>query len=71
MQYNVNACDPTLGENYALDKQFGQQLIENCREVVNNAPLYKDGTVTRIKICAIFANELCSDISNCTKRRDQ
>ena len=43
MQYNVNACDPTLGENYALAKQFGQQLIENCREVVNKAPLYKDG----------------------------
>ena len=44
MQYSVNACDPTLGENYALAKQFGQQLIENCREVVNSAPLYKDGT---------------------------
>ena len=43
MQYSVNACDPTLGENYALAKQFGQQLIENCREVVNSAPLYKDG----------------------------
>lgn len=43
MQYNVNACDPTLGENYALAKQFGQQLIENCREVVNKAPLYRDG----------------------------
>jgi len=43
MQYSVNACNPTLGENYALAKQFGQQLIENCREVVNSAPLYKDG----------------------------
>ena len=30
-----------LGENYALAKQFGQQLIENCHEVVNNAPLYE------------------------------
>ncbi|KAF9648674.1 fatty acid synthase [Thelephora ganbajun] len=44
MQYSVNACDPTLGENYALARQFGQQLIENCREVVNSAPLYKDVT---------------------------
>lgn len=44
MQYSVNACDPTLGENYALAKQFGQQLIENCREVVNSAPLYRDVT---------------------------
>ena len=43
MQYNVDACDPSLGENYALAKQFGQQLIENCREVVNRAPLYRDG----------------------------
>jgi fatty acid synthase subunit alpha len=43
MQYSVNACDPTLGENYALAKQFGQELMENCREVVNKAPLYKDG----------------------------
>jgi fatty acid synthase subunit alpha, fungi type len=46
MQYNVNACDPTLGENYALAKQFGQQLIENCRDVVKSAPLYKDGVLT-------------------------
>jgi len=43
MQYSVNACDPTLGENYALAKQFGRELIENCSEVVNTAPLYKDG----------------------------
>ena len=43
MQFNVNACDPTLEENYALAKRFGQRLIENCRDLVNGAPLYKDG----------------------------
>jgi len=48
MQYSVDTCDPTPGENYALAKQFGQQLIENCREVVNSAPLYKDGMSIRI-----------------------
>jgi len=43
VQYSVNTCDPTLGESYALAKQFGQQLIESFCEVVNSAPLYKDG----------------------------
>jgi fatty acid synthase subunit alpha len=56
MLYSVNACDPTLGENYALAKQFGQQLIENCREVVNSAPLYKDGIFIQTKSRVPFAN---------------
>ena len=43
MQYNVNACNPALGGNYVLAKQFGGELIKNCREVVNSAPLYRDG----------------------------
>lgn len=43
MQYNVNACNPVLGGNYVLAKQFGGELIKNCREVVNSAPLYRDG----------------------------
>ena len=49
MQYGVNTCDPTIGENYALAKQFGQQLIENCREAVNSASLYKDGVLIQLK----------------------
>ena len=71
MQYSVNACDPTLGENYALAKQFGQQLIENCREVVNSAPLYKDGMLIQTKNRVPFANESRSNVPNCTERRDQ
>lgn len=43
MQYNINRCDPSINENYALAKQFGQQLTDNCREVMELPPLYKDG----------------------------
>ena len=68
MQYGVNACDPTFGENYGLAKQSGQQLIENCCEVVNSAPLYKDGEYIQAKTRAPFANELRSNVPNCTER---
>ncbi|KAI0749711.1 fatty acid synthase [Daedaleopsis nitida] len=44
MQYYIDRCDPERGENYKLAKQFGQQLIDNCREVVGNPPLYRDVT---------------------------
>ena len=44
MQYYVDQCDASRGETYKLAKQFGQQLIDNCREVVSQPPLYKDGT---------------------------
>ena len=43
MQYYIDQCDPERGETYKLAKQFGQQLIDNCREVVGKPPLYKDG----------------------------
>ncbi|RPD59601.1 fatty acid synthase [Lentinus tigrinus ALCF2SS1-6] len=44
MQYYIDQCDPERGETYKLAKQFGQQLIDNCREVVGQPPLYKDVT---------------------------
>ncbi|KAI0950742.1 hypothetical protein AcW1_007973 [Taiwanofungus camphoratus] len=44
MQYYIDQCDPTRGETYKLAKQFGQQLIDNCREVIGQPPLYKDVT---------------------------
>ncbi|KAI0342734.1 fatty acid synthase [Trametopsis cervina] len=44
MQYYVDQCDENRGETYKLAKQFGQQLIDNCREVVSQPPLYKDVT---------------------------
>ena len=43
MQYYIDQCDASRGETYKLAKQFGQQLIDNCREVVGEPPLYKDG----------------------------
>ena len=43
MQYNIDKCDPNRGPTYKLAKEFGQRLIDNCREVVSEAPKYKDG----------------------------
>jgi fatty acid synthase subunit alpha len=43
MQYNIDRCDPSKGETYALAKQFGQQLIDNTKEVIGQPPVYKDG----------------------------
>ncbi|EIW57289.1 fatty acid synthase [Trametes versicolor FP-101664 SS1] len=44
MQYYIDQCDASRGETYKLAKQFGQQLIDNCKEVVGQPPLYKDVT---------------------------
>jgi fatty acid synthase subunit beta len=44
MQYNIDQCDPSKGETYQLAKQFGQQLIENTREVIGQPPVYEDVT---------------------------
>jgi fatty acid synthase subunit beta len=43
MQYNIDRCDSSKGETYALAKQFGQQLIDNTKEVIDHPPVYKDG----------------------------
>jgi fatty acid synthase subunit alpha, fungi type len=43
MQYSIDQCDASKGETYQLAKQFGQQLIENTREVIGKPPVYKDG----------------------------
>jgi fatty acid synthase subunit alpha, fungi type len=45
MQYNIDQCDPSKGETYELAKQFGQQLIENTREVIGQPPVYKHGAL--------------------------
>jgi fatty acid synthase subunit beta len=43
MQYNIDQCDASKGDTYQLAKQFGQQLIDNTREVIGMPPVYKDG----------------------------
>ncbi|KAL4066936.1 hypothetical protein J3A83DRAFT_4165578 [Scleroderma citrinum] len=44
MQYHIDRCDPSKGDTYVLAKQFGQQLIDNTREVIGQPPVYKDVT---------------------------
>ncbi|KAF9485144.1 fatty acid synthetase alpha subunit [Pholiota conissans] len=44
MQYNIDRTDPSKGETYRLAKEFGQQLINNTREVIGTPPVYKDVT---------------------------
>jgi 3-oxoacyl-ACP reductase-like protein len=43
MEFMVNRCDPSKGETYATGKKLGQELLDNCRGVVGQPPLYKDG----------------------------
>ncbi|KGO39140.1 Acyl transferase/acyl hydrolase/lysophospholipase [Penicillium expansum] len=45
MQYHIDNCPTERGETYQLAKELGQQLIENCREVLEVAPVYKDVAV--------------------------
>lgn len=42
MQYTIDNADVTRGENYRLAKEFGYSLLENCREMIGQAPLYRD-----------------------------
>jgi fatty acid synthase subunit alpha len=43
MEFMGNRCDPAKGETYATAKKLGQELLDNCRGVVGQPPLYKDG----------------------------
>ncbi|RAL04394.1 trifunctional fatty acid synthase subunit FAS2 [Aspergillus ibericus CBS 121593] len=45
MQYHIDNCPTDRGETYQLAKELGQQLIENCKEVLGVAPVYKDVAV--------------------------
>lgn len=45
MQYHIDNCPADRGETYRLAKELGQQLIENCKDVLEVAPVYKDVTV--------------------------
>jgi fatty acid synthase subunit alpha len=45
MQYHIDHCPTERGETYELAKELGQQLIENCKDVMNEAPVFKDVAV--------------------------
>lgn len=45
MQYHIDHCPAERGETYELAKELGQQLIENCKDTLNVAPVYKDVTI--------------------------
>ncbi|KAI4603035.1 3-oxoacyl-[acyl-carrier-protein] synthase [Pestalotiopsis sp. 9143b] len=45
MQYHIDNCPTERGETYKLAKELGEQLIENCKEVLNTPPVYKDVAV--------------------------
>jgi fatty acid synthase subunit alpha, fungi type len=42
MQYHIDNCPTERGETYMLAKELGEQLIENCKDVLGEAPVYKD-----------------------------
>lgn len=42
MQYHIDNCPTERGETYQLAKELGHQLIENCRDVLGVAPVYRD-----------------------------
>ncbi|KAI9805515.1 MAG: hypothetical protein M1825_000766 [Sarcosagium campestre] len=42
MQYHIDNCPTERGETYQLAKELGEQLIENCKDVLGLAPVFKD-----------------------------
>lgn len=45
MQYHIDNCPTERGETYQLAKVLGEQLIENCKEVLGQTPVCKDVAV--------------------------
>ncbi|KAK2737905.1 3-oxoacyl-[acyl-carrier-protein] synthase [Myotisia sp. PD_48] len=45
MQYHIDNCPTERGETYQLAKELGQMLIENCKDVLNTNPVFKDVAV--------------------------
>ena len=45
MQYHIDNTPTERGETYQLAKELGQQLIENCKEVLGTSPVYKDVSI--------------------------
>jgi fatty acid synthase subunit alpha len=45
MQYHIDNCPTERGETYKLAKELGAMLIENCKDVLDADPVYKDVAV--------------------------
>ena len=45
MQYHIDHCPTERGETYELAKELGEQLIDNCKDVLDEAPVYKDVSI--------------------------
>ncbi|KAL2754261.1 hypothetical protein ACRALDRAFT_1063161 [Sodiomyces alcalophilus JCM 7366] len=45
MQYHMDNCPTERGETYKLAQELGLQLIENCKDVLDISPVYKDVAV--------------------------
>ena len=45
MQYHIDHCPTERGETYELAKELGCQLIENCKDTLNETPVFKDVAV--------------------------
>ncbi|KAH7327941.1 fatty acid synthase subunit alpha [Stachybotrys elegans] len=45
MQYHIDNCPTERGETYKLARELSQQLLDNCRDVLNVSPVYKDVAV--------------------------
>nr|BAB62032.1 fatty acid synthase alpha-subunit [Schizosaccharomyces pombe] len=42
MQYHIDHCPAEKGETYQLAKTLGQQLIDNCKSVIDAPPVFKN-----------------------------
>lgn len=42
MKYHIDNVDASQGANYEKAKKFGQMLYDNCKEVVDKPPVYRD-----------------------------
>jgi len=45
VDFMVNHCEPANGETYATAMKLGQELLDNCRDVVGQPPLFRDGEI--------------------------
>lgn len=45
MQYHIDNCPTDRGETYKLARELAQQLLDNCKDVLNVSPVYKDVAV--------------------------